>query len=153
MIFARYTRLLTSRRRRCRRSGVTLLEILIVLVILGLLATLGARQVMSYLGRAKSDTAALQIKELTAAVDLFRLDAGRVPSNDEGMAALVSAPSTVTNWRGPYITKKAILQDPWGKPWLYGAKSAREFEIRTLGGDGAPGGVGEDTDLSSDEKP
>jgi general secretion pathway protein G len=140
------------RARRKSSTGVTLLEILIVLVILGLLATLGTRQVLSYLGRAKSDTAALQIKELAAAIDLFRLDVGRVPSNEEGLKALLATAPSATNWRGPYLTKKAILDDPWGKPWLYNAPTPREFEVRTLGSDGSVGGTGEDLDLSSNEK-
>jgi general secretion pathway protein G len=129
-----------------------LLEILIVVAILGLLATLGARQVMSYLGRAKSDTAALQIRELAAAIDLFRLDVGRVPSNEEGLNALVDEPSSAKNWRGPYLTSRSILQDPWGRQWIYASDSSRNFEVRTFGGDGSIGGGGEDKDLTSNEK-
>jgi general secretion pathway protein G len=135
---------------RRHRSGITLLEILIVLVILGLLATLGTRQVMSYLGRAKSDTAALQIKEIEAAIDLFRLDVGRVPATNEGLSALVAAPPAAANWRGPYLTKRALLNDPWGNAWIYTAKDARGYDLKSLGGDGAVGGTGEDQDMSNE---
>jgi general secretion pathway protein G len=139
----------TTRQRRGQR-GVTLLEILIVLVILGLLATLGTRQVMSYLGRAKADTARLQIRELVAAVDMFRLDVGRAPSTAEGLGSLVEAPG-IEHWRGPYLTKRSLLADPWGKPWSYAASNAKQFEIRSLGADDAVGGAADDADISSND--
>ncbi len=98
---------------RLSNEGMTLLELLVVMVILGLLATLGSLQVMSYLDRAKSDTATLRIRELSVALDLFRMDVGRPPLSEEGLAALVKAPDNVQNWRGPYLKGKGLTIDPW----------------------------------------
>jgi general secretion pathway protein G len=132
--------------------GVTLLEVLIVLVILGLLASLGSIQLMSVLGRAKSETARLQIRELSAALDLFRIDVNRSPSEAEGLAALVENVSGIPKWNGPYLKSSKSLSDPWGRHYRYRLMdSGRDFEIMTFGADGKIGGGGEDADISSTE--
>ncbi|MEJ2465679.1 MAG: type II secretion system major pseudopilin GspG, partial [Candidatus Thiodiazotropha sp.] len=100
-------------------SGFTLIELLVVLVILGLLAGLVGPQVLRHLGGAKSDTAQLQISELGAGLDLFHLEVGRYPSSSEGLQALVEAPSTATNWHGPYLKKSTLPKDPWGNAYIY----------------------------------
>jgi len=130
-------------------QGVTLLEILVVMVILGLLATLGSIQLINYLGRAKTDTARLQIQELTTAIDLFRIDVGRVPSTSEGLLALLEPPAGIHSWRGPYIRKRSALIDPWGRTYLYKAPgSSREYEIASFGADGRSGGDNENRDVA-----
>lgn len=130
------------------QDGMTLLEILVVMVILGLLATLGSIQLMSYLGRAKGDVARLQLSELATAIDLFHIDIGRVPATDEGLLVLVQKPSQLDRWRGPYLRKEGILKDPWGRAYIYKSPGEQsEYELISLGADGAPGGTDENQDV------
>jgi len=137
-----------SHRRRRGQEGFTLLELLVVLGILALLATFAAPQVLRYLGRAKSETAKLQINAIASAVELYALDNGGYPPQQVGLQALMRAPSGATRWGGPYLKKAEGLVDPWGRPYQYrnpGRNGA--FEIFTLGRDNAPGGTGEDQDI------
>ena len=133
-------------------AGLTLVELLVVLVILGLLATIGGLQVVKYLGRARSDTARLQLEDLSSAVDLFRIDMGRPPTAEEALAALLDPPVSAPAWRGPYLRKRSTLVDPWGRPWLYRTDNGAPFEIVSLGADGKAGGEGDDADISSAER-
>jgi general secretion pathway protein G len=133
-----------------KSSGFTLIELLVVLVILGGLAGLVGPRVMKYLGESKSKTAALQIEDFGAALDLFRLDNGRYPRADEGLVALVSAPAGLGSWAGPYLKKPQLPSDPWGQPYQYSFPGEHgEYDIVTLGADGQPGGDGENRDVSS----
>lgn len=137
-------------RRLGDEQGMTLLEILVVMVILGLLATLGSVQLINYLGRARADTARLQIQELTTAIDLFRIDVGRVPSTSEGLLVLLEPPVGIHSWRGPYIRKRSALIDPWGRAYLYKAPGDnREYGITTFGADGRSGGDSENRDVTN----
>ncbi len=139
-----------NRDRRVAQKGFTLLELLVVLVILGMLASLAGPRVMKYIGGAKSDTARLQIEEFGAALDLYKLETGRYPDTQEGLQALVEAPPSVSNWNGPYLKKNSIPKDPWGfeyhwvSPGEHGA-----FDIFSLGADNREGGDGEDKDIVS----
>jgi len=152
MILAMFRQRPGNALRRCvaDEQGITLLEILVVMVILGLLATLGSIQLISYLGRAKTDTARLQIQELTTAIDLFRIDVGRVPSTSEGLLALLEPPAGIRTWRGPYMRKRSALTDPWGRAYLYKAPGgSREYEITSFGADGRSGGDSENRDVAN----
>ena len=100
-------------------SGFTLVEMLVVLAIIGMISALVGPQVMSYLGRAKTDTARVAIENLETALDLYRLDVGRYPTEREGLVALVERPSGNDSWNGPYIKKKTVPADPWGRPFVY----------------------------------
>ena len=138
----------TSRRRR--DGGFTLVELLVVLVILALLAGLVAPRVMGYLGGARQQTAAMQIDNLSTALDLYRLDVGRYPSAEEGLAALVDAPAAAGRWRGPYLSGRTIPVDPWGNPYQYAAPGAHgDFDLLSFGADGRPGGDGDDADITN----
>jgi general secretion pathway protein G len=131
-------------------GGMTLLEVLIVMVILGLLATLGSTQLVGYLGRAKTDTARLQIRELMTAIDLYRIDMGRVPTTEEGLQALVDRPENAEAWKGPYLRRKAAIIDPWGRPYQYlSPGSHEEFDLVSYGADGRPGGENENRDVTN----
>jgi general secretion pathway protein G len=134
-------------------AGLTLVELLVVLVILGLLATVGGLQVVNYLGRARVDTARLQLEDLSSAIDLFRLDVGRPPTPAEGLPALVDPPPGVATWRGPYLRKRSTLTDPWGRAWLYRAANGPGFEVVSLGADGREGGEGDDADITTLARP
>lgn len=141
-------------RRRIRANpsdaGFTLIELLVVLVIIGLLASVATPPVIRYLGKAKTDTAKIQIQALGAAVDMFRLDNDRYPSNDEGLQALVTRPANADRWNGPYVKKETSLSDPWGQRYLYRSPGEHgDFDILTLGADKAAGGTGENADVGN----
>jgi len=139
-----------SRPGQLRFGGFTLLELLVVLVILGLLASLVGPQVLRHVGSSKTKTAALQIQELGAALDLYRLEVGRYPSSQEGLDALLKAPSGAGNWNGPYLTKSVIRKDPWGNDYLYSFPGEHgEYDLYSLGADGQEGGDGENQDVHS----
>jgi general secretion pathway protein G len=129
-------------------AGLTILEVLIVLSIITLIAAVSAPKLIGYLGKAKSETGALQIKQLRNATDLFYIDTGRYPTDSEGLQALVNAPSGATSWSGPYMPNVDALIDPWGRDYVYSEPSTSAgYTISSLGRDGAKGGTGEDQDL------
>lgn len=142
---------ITDRARATHRTGgFTLLELMVVLLILTLLATIAAPRVTHYLRKAKSQTAKVQVDALSAAVDSFHLDTGRFPSSQEGLKALVDRPNETSNWDGPYLKKRDSLIDPWGRPYLYHVPGQHaEYDIYTLGSDGREGGEGDAADIGS----
>jgi general secretion pathway protein G len=132
-------------------AGFTLIELLVVLAILGLLAAIATPQVVKYLGKAKTDAAAIEIKNLSAGLDLFVIDVGRYPTEQEGLVALVTKPPGLEVWRGPYISTKGAPLDPWGRPYIYRypGQHAAQFDLYTLGADNTPGGTGENQDVAN----
>lgn len=133
-----------------RACGFTLLELMVVLLILTLLATIAAPRVTHYLRKAKSQTAKVQVNALSAAVDSFHLDMGRFPSSQEGLKALVDRPGDTSNWDGPYLKMRDSLLDPWGHPYLYRIPGQHgEYDIYTLGSDGREGGDGDAADIGN----
>lgn len=129
--------------------GFTLIELLVVLAILGLLAGLVGPRVLGQLGGAKTKTAAVQIKDLESAAEMFKLDVGRFPSEQEGLPALVTQPSGVASWNGPYL-RKGLPADPWGNPYRYRSPGQNgDVDIFTYGADNSPGGSGENTDVGN----
>jgi general secretion pathway protein G len=133
-----------------RTSGFTLIELLVVLMILGLLAGLAGPQVLRYLGGAKTDTAKLQIEEFGAGLDLFHLEVGRYPTTDEGLNALVEQPPGASNWHGPYLKKKQIPTDPWGRDYRYRSPGEEGlYDLYSYGQDDTEGGEGENEDIVS----
>jgi general secretion pathway protein G len=131
-------------------AGFTLLELMIVLLILGLIATLAAPQLMKQFGKAKHQTARIQVDALAAAVDYFQLDLGRYPTAEEGLKILVEAPADVPGWDGPYLRKAESLVDPWGAPYLYRTPGKKgPFDVYSLGADRKEGGDKEDRDVGN----
>jgi general secretion pathway protein G len=131
-------------------AGFTLLELLVVLGIITLLATVAAPQVLGYLGQARSQAAQVQIKNISTALELFYLHNGGYPGEQVGLSALVKAPQGVPNWRGPYLKSAEGLVDPWGRPYRYRVPGrSGDFDIFTLGRDNKEGGTGEDRDVTS----
>jgi general secretion pathway protein G len=131
-------------------GGFTLLELLVVLAIMGMLAAIIAPQVIKYLGTSRTQTAKVQIQNVMSALELYRLDVGRYPTQQEGLEGLVTAPPTAQNWNGPYLKKDSALKDPWGTPYVYANPGQHgEVDVYTLGQDKAPGGTGEAQDVGS----
>ena len=136
------------------RRGLTLIELVVVLIVIGLLAGLVAPQILGRVSDARVTTAKTQIELLGVALENYHLDNGVYPSSQQGLGALRVKPSGLPdarNWRGPYL-KKDVPNDPWGRPYIYkspGDKDRAGFDIQTLGRDDKPGGTGEDADLSS----
>ena len=134
---------------RRRQRGFTLMEMLVVLAILGLLASLVGPAVLNQLGGAKSKTAAIQIKDLEQALEMYKLDVGRFPNTNQGLDSLVNKPSGASGWNGPYL-KSAVPADPWGNEYQYKYPGDRgEMDIFSYGADGNPGGEGEEADVSN----
>ena len=144
-------KLMKSKRRKTKShpaAGFTLIELLVVLVILGLLVGLVGPRVVGYLGRAKTDATKLQIEHISAALDLFLLDAGRYPTQDEGLHALVERTADVKNWNGPYLKKQSVPNDPWDNPYQYRIPGeVGPYDLYSLGADNADGGEGENQDI------
>lgn len=130
-----------------RSRGFTLIELLVVLAILTLLAGIVGPRVLNQLGGAKSKTAALQIADIDKALEIYKLDTGRYPTNAEGLQALVTKPGSANGWNGPYL-KGGVPNDPWGNPYRYANPGPNGgIEILSLGGDNAPGGESENADV------
>jgi general secretion pathway protein G len=136
-------------KRSTAARGFTLLELLVVMVIIGLLAGFVAPRYFAQVGKSQVKAARAQIDALDKALEQYRLDVGRLPTSEEGLAALNAAPSGAENWAGPYL-KKAVPADPWGHPFIYVAPGAHgDFDLQSLGRDGRVGGQGEDADLGN----
>jgi general secretion pathway protein G len=138
--------------RRARRPGFTLVEVMVVVVILGLLATLVVPRVMGQGEQARRTAASVQIKEIEQALDLFRLDNGFYPTTEQGITALVTKPSLAPepkNWRsGGYLKKVPV--DPWGNSYLYRNPGDHgEIDLLSLGPDGVEGGEGNNADITN----
>ena len=141
------------RARARRRAGFTLIEILVVIVVIAILATLVAPNIFQHVGAAKSATAKSQIEMLGAALDAYRLDNGTYPNTQQGLEALWTIPAVdpPSNWRGPYL-RKPVPPDPWGRAYVYvfpGQQNPRGYDLLTYGQDGQPGGEGENADIVS----
>jgi general secretion pathway protein G len=138
------------RRQNAAEAGFSLIELLVVLAILGLLIGLVAPPVIRYLGRAKTDVAKVDIHNLESALDLYRLDFGHYPTQTEGLPALVEKPAGLERWQGPYLKQKTVPTDPWGHPYQYRIPGEHgEYDLYSLGADNAPGGTGENQDVTN----
>lgn len=139
-------------RRFGSRGGLTLIELIVVLIVIGLLAGLVAPQILGRVGEARVTTARAQIELLGVALENYRLDNGVYPATAQGLEALRTRPAgspVPRNWRGPYI-RKPVPADPWGRPYIYrspGEKDRNGFDLMSLGRDGKPGGEDEDADV------
>jgi general secretion pathway protein G len=129
------------------RPGFTLIELLVVLAILGLLVGIAVPQLFKYFGRAKEQAADVQIETIASGLDLFLLDIGRYPTEQEGLRALVAPPPNLARWNGPYLSRSSLLVDPWGRPYVYhvpGHQNAA-YDLYSLGPDGTATGPPDET--------
>lgn len=134
------------------RSGFTLIELLVVIVIIGVIGTIAGGYFMKEPDKARVKAARASMVSLGNQLERFRLDMGRYPTDEEGLVVLIQAPENDDgSWGGKYVTKNKDLRDPWNNDFIYKspASNGDDYEIITLGADGAEGGEGFNTDLSS----
>lgn len=129
-------------------NGFTLLELLVVMVIVGLLASYVGPRFFDQIGKSEAKTARAQLDALSKALDTYRLDVGRYPTTEQGLKALNAAPQGEARWSGPYLQKEVPL-DPWGNAYVYKAPGTdkRDYDLLSLGKDGQLGGEGEAADI------
>ncbi len=132
--------------------GFTLIEIMVVVVILGILATLVAPQILGKIDEARVTKAKQDVRTYETALDLYRMDNFKYPTTDQGLQALVSRPAdpNIKNWRAEGYVKQ-LSKDPWGNDYQYLAPGTRggAFDLYSLGADGQPGGEGVDADIGN----
>ena len=134
-------------------GGFTLLELLVVLAILALLIGLVAPAALRQLGTAKHKVAQQAIERLASVLDLYKLDVGSYPTAEQGLEALVTKPSEVTTWNGPYLKGSKVPEDPWNRPYIYhnpSSRSGHDYDLCSLGAKGQPGGEGEDATVCNE---
>ena len=140
-----------GRTRNGRARGFSLLELLVVLLLLGAFAGIFAPKIFGQAEKAKRNAAKLEIDQIGQGLDLFKLEVGRFPTSQEGLAALVTAPSGVSNWNGPYLKRSTVPKDPWSNEYKYVSPGDqnRPYDIISLGPDGKEGGDGDNKDITS----
>ena len=134
---------------RRREKGFSLIELIVVLVILGLLATVVGPRVMQRLSQGKVEIARLQIDQLDGALGLYHFDVGRYPNSAEGLQALIEDPG-IDNWSGPYLDKKTLPSDPWNREYQFRSPGVHaDYDLWSNGSDGQEGGEGDGADITS----
>lgn len=135
-----------------RSRGMTLIEILVVLVLIAVVMGIVGGNFIGKGEKAKADAAKIEIGQISQALDLYKLETGRYPTSSEGLQALITAPPGVASWNGPYWKKNAIPKDPWGNEYKYAAPGqTAPYEITSLGADGKEGGEGTNKDITSSQ--
>jgi len=136
--------------RRRRKAGVTLIEMLVVVTIIGLFVALVAPGMFKKADQARVTAARSQIQNFMTALGTYKLDTGVFPTTEQGLLALRAKPADANQWNGPYMPKD-IPNDPWGHPYVYRypGEHGDEPEIVSLGADGQPGGEGVNADVLS----
>lgn len=129
------------------QRGFTLMELIVVITVLALIAVVIAPQMFDRADDAKRKAAQIQIDKVGAAIELYKLETGRFPGE---LQDLVTQPANISNWNGPYLKKKALLQDPWQRELIYTQPGEHgRFDLMSLGSDGSAGGEGDDADITS----
>ena len=138
------------KKRRTNSDGFTLIELLIVMVIIGLLAAFIVPKLIGKVATSKQTAAKAQIELFSTALDMYRLDTGKYPSQETGLNALISQSGEVTNWHGPYLSKSVIPKDPWGTDYVYQSPGEHgDYDLLSYGADGTNGGTDEGADIVS----
>jgi general secretion pathway protein G len=136
-------------RTSARPEGFTLLELLVVMVIIGLLASYVAPRFFDQIGKSEIKTARAQLDAFDKALATYRLDTGHYPTTEQTLKALVERPSDEPKWSGPYLAK-ALPADPWGHAYIYRqpGDAGHDYDLLSYGKDGQRGGSGENADIS-----
>jgi len=131
-------------------AGITLLEVLVVLAIMAAIALVVGPRVLKYIGKAKTETSAIQIENITTGIELYFLETGEYPTTQAGLQALLVKPDNVEGWDGPYMKKAESITDPWGQTYHYAYPGKHgSFDIYSLGADNAEGGQGDNEDITN----
>lgn len=139
---------------RCKEGGFTLIELLVVLVIITILAGYIGPKIMGHPEEAKRTKAVIQIQALETALKMYKNDNDVYPSTDQGLQALVEAPTSgklPAKWRkGGYLERNKVPADPWGHAFIYLAPGVKgDFDLSSLGADGEPGGDNSAKDINN----
>ena len=139
-----------SRRRRRTQSGLTLIEMLVVVTIIALFAGVVGIKFWAKVGTAQRVATKTQINNFMGALGQYKLDTGLFPTNEQGLRALRERPDNLPSWSGPYLQQDVPL-DPWKRPFLYKfpGEHGDEPDLISLGADGQPGGEGDAADIVS----
>jgi general secretion pathway protein G len=138
------------KRRQAGQSGVTLIEMMVVVTIIALFAALVLPKMLQQADRGKITRAHADINGYSTALGSYKLDTGTFPTTEQGLKALRDKPEGVENWQGPYLQKE-VSNDPWQHPYLYHypGEHGDEPDIISYGADGQPGGDGINADIVS----
>ena len=130
--------------------GFTLLELLVVVAIIGLLASYVGPKYFQQINKSEKVAAKAQIETIAKVINTYRIDVGRFPSSTEGLKALVEKPAAANGWAGPYLDK-AVPLDPWGHAYVYKmpGTQGRDFDLISYGSDGQPGGTDSAADVTN----
>src|SRR6266571_4306144 len=145
-------RRLSRRRSRMRYGsrGMTLIEILVVLTLIGIVMGIIGSKFIGQGEEAKRKAAKIEIEQVGQSLDLFKLEIGRYPTTQEGLQALIAAPAGITNWHGPYLRKESVPKDPWNNDYKYVSPGQHgPFDLISYGADGREGGDGPNRDITS----
>ena len=130
--------------------GMTLIEILVVLTLIGIVMGIVGGNYLGQGEKAKQKAAKLEIEQLGQTLDLFKLEVGRYPTTQEGLQALITAPAGVSNWNGPYWKKNTLPKDPWTNEYKYASPGQHgAYDLWSYGADGKEGGEGTNKDITS----
>ncbi|PJI84923.1 general secretion pathway protein G [Yoonia maricola] len=133
-------------RRRAASSGFSLIEMLVAVAIIGLIVGLVGPAAMRQLQSSRVNTTEAQIGQIRTAIDIFAIDTGRIPSESEGLSALVTNTSAIPGWNGPYLRDGTLPMDAWSRDFLYVVEEG-QVRVVSLGADGQAGGTGNDADI------
>lgn len=134
---------------RKRNRGITLIELVVVMTIIALFATLAGGRYFRNVDRARQTQAKSQIATFESTLDLFRLDVGRYPTTEEGLQALRVKPANAESWDGPYLAKE-VPPDPWNHAYVYRSPGQHgDYDLLCYGSDGQEGGEGLASDIVS----
>jgi general secretion pathway protein G len=147
------TRRASRASRGVRQIGMTLIEILVVLTLIGVVLGIVGTNYLGKSEQAKAKAAKIEIDQIGQTLDLFKLELGRYPTTQEGLQALVTAPPGLPNWAGPYWKKSTVPKDPWGHDYKYASPGTHgAYDIISLGADGVEGGEGPNKDITNWEQ-
>lgn len=132
---------------RALQRGMSLIEIIIVIVLIGIVLTFVGSRILGGADRAKANLAKSQVQTLAQKVEQYQMDTGKLPTS---LGDLAAQPQGATGWLGPYA-KDNELKDPWGNPIAYKApgEDGKPFDLTILGKDGKPGGTSYDGDITN----
>ena len=144
----------TQAKSKKRFQGFSFIEVMVVIIILGLLSSIVGVYLFDSAEQAKADATKTQIRGLETALDLYRLHNSRYPSSEQGLQALLGKPEVGVipkNWNGPYLRGNNLPEDGWGTPFRYLSVNGKDYELISLGADGADGGTDLDADINSSD--